>query len=271
MSLRQRLIEGIFTPQAVGMNVYKQRKAAEAARARAEAEAEAQDATAAAAAVTPSPRDFLGPGEPVDRDDDDDDDDMFVPAPKVIIDRLQQNRQTANKTTPTHQFYYPESLLLALKQNMHGHPHPDMNVFVLVRLVGEEVEDICVFDRLTDATARAVYAMMHEHPEAFATATSAATTTVRAVDLIGQLGVQPPTLTDPTAASSTDSQEMVWRSIQQEDIEEGEGEDETAYVYQGDWKVSATTASTCCLKLETRRSNGTSSVKISVHRTKKRR
>jgi hypothetical protein len=55
--------------------------------------------------------------------------------------------------------------------------HSDRLVFVLVRLVGEQIEDMRVFDQLNDATTEALYAMVHEHPEAFAVPPQNTTTT----------------------------------------------------------------------------------------------
>jgi len=151
-----------------------------------------------------------------------------MPTPNPNINRrrrLQQNRRIAYKSTPVSQFHYPESLLRALKQNLikfNSKKHSDRLVFVLVRLVGEQIEDMRVFDQLNDATTEALYAMVHEHPEAFAIPAQTTTEHGREVksepsesasSVIAQLNARPDFMQVPQAGRSSNSNSTAFASV----------------------------------------------------------
>ncbi|KAI0905010.1 hypothetical protein F4823DRAFT_633332 [Ustulina deusta] len=166
-SLRDRLIKGDYEPQAVGMRVYNMKKAAAAAAAA----ANAAQAPATPASARHPPREFLTPVEPRQET-------TTTPAPaannlasgNTAADN-QPNPRIAYKSTPTHQLHFPEALVLALKQNTskwEAKEHAQSSVFVVARIVESDIADMHVFTSLRDATADALYMIVHEHPEAFA-------------------------------------------------------------------------------------------------------
>ncbi|KAI0856781.1 hypothetical protein F4860DRAFT_528780 [Xylaria cubensis] len=161
-SLRERLISGVYEPQAVGMRVYNMKKAA----------------TAAAAAQTPTnprnaPREFLVPVNP--RANATNHDQLPNSANNTTntddADDTPPNLRIAYKSTPMHQLHFSEGLVLALKQNLvkwEDKQHSEGLVFVVVHLINNDIADMHVFSTLRDATADAIWTMINEHPEAFA-------------------------------------------------------------------------------------------------------
>ncbi|KAI1738674.1 hypothetical protein F4680DRAFT_467043 [Xylaria scruposa] len=159
-SLRERLISGVYEPQAVGMRVYNMKKAAAAA-------------TRAPTNSRNPPRDFLIPIDPrtnasnhnqlpnnANNTTDIDDAVDIPPNPRI-----------AYKSTPMHQLHFSEGLVLALKQNMvkwEDKQHSEGLVFVVVHLINSDIADMHVFSTLRDATSDAIWTMINEHPEAFA-------------------------------------------------------------------------------------------------------
>ncbi|KAI1128970.1 hypothetical protein F5Y10DRAFT_239235 [Nemania abortiva] len=84
---------------------------------------------------------------------------------------MHPNPHIAYKSTPAHQLYFPEELVLALKQNRikwDSKKHSEGLVFVVARIVNSDVADMRVFSTLQDATVDALHMMVNEHPEAFA-------------------------------------------------------------------------------------------------------
>ncbi|KAI0451350.1 hypothetical protein F5B21DRAFT_528022 [Xylaria acuta] len=160
-SLRERLIAGVFEPQAVGMRVYNMKKAAAAA---AQAPAKSRNA----------PREFLVPIDPrlnamanhrLPNSAD------SIANTDNAADDTAPNPRIAYKTTPMHQLHFPEGLVLALKQNMikwEGKQHSEGLVFVVVHQIDGDIADMHVFSTLRDATGDAIWMMINEHPEAFA-------------------------------------------------------------------------------------------------------
>ncbi|KAI3319520.1 hypothetical protein HD806DRAFT_548086 [Xylariaceae sp. AK1471] len=165
ISLRDRLIKGHYEPQAVGMRVHNLNKVA---------------AQAAAAAAGPAPpRQFLvptGPNQDVVEARTANNNQAVINTQPTIghvsaPTGFQLGRPIAYKSTPIHQLYFPESLMLALKQNEYkwkAKKHSETAVFVVVRVVGTDIMDMRVFSTLRDATSDALHTMVNEHPEAFA-------------------------------------------------------------------------------------------------------
>ncbi|RYC59091.1 hypothetical protein CHU98_g7131 [Xylaria longipes] len=162
-SLRERLIKGIYEPQAIGMRVYNMKKAAAAAAA-AQAEADSRN----------PPRQFLVPIGPHPNAM------TRHPLPNNSANTtantdnaadIPPNPRIAYKSTPIHQLHFPEGLALALKQNMikwEGKQHSENLVFVVSHLIDGDHAGMHVFSTLRDAMADAIWMMMNEHPEAFA-------------------------------------------------------------------------------------------------------
>ncbi|GAW24710.1 hypothetical protein ANO14919_143010 [Xylariales sp. No.14919] len=166
MSLRDRLINGIFEPQNIGMRAHNTKKAAATA---------ATQAAAAPANPRNPPREFLVPVEPRE-------DATMAPvqpahntantiASSSNAAGIQPNRNIAYTSTPVHQLYFPEALVLALKQSLskwETKAHAESCVFVVLRLVAGDFADMHVFSSLRQAVVDALHMVVSKHPEAFA-------------------------------------------------------------------------------------------------------
>ncbi|KAI0442910.1 hypothetical protein F4803DRAFT_550629 [Xylaria telfairii] len=166
ISLRERLIDGEYEPQLVGMRAYKLRKAAEA-------EAAAAAAAKASANSSIVAREFLVPIEPqlnaTTSNQAPNHANNTANADNAVA--IQPNPRIAYKSTPVHQLHFPEGLFVALKRNLiqwEGKAHSESTVFVVSRLVHGDIVDMHIFTTLREATSDAIWMMVKEHPEAFA-------------------------------------------------------------------------------------------------------
>ncbi|KAK7744324.1 hypothetical protein SLS62_010282 [Diatrype stigma] len=96
-----------------------------------------------------------------------------LPTPRAATPPgFQPERQVATKRTASHQLYFPTSLTLQSKANMHAWndkpTHSDRTVFVLVHQIDDDIIDMGVYKSLNDANHDVIKTMTKNHPEAFA-------------------------------------------------------------------------------------------------------
>ncbi|RWA12315.1 hypothetical protein EKO27_g2806 [Xylaria grammica] len=284
MSLRDRLINGIFEPQNIGMRAHNTKKAAAAA--------------AAPANPRNPPREFLVPVEPRQ-------DVTMAPvqpahnsantiASSSNTAGIQPNRNIAYTSTPVHQLHFPEALVLALKQSLskwETKAHAESCVFVVLRLVAGDFADMHVFSSLRQAVVDALHMVVSKHPEAFAVARDRGNDeddneveikperSVLAYAVLQELGARSAVQLAPVSAHADepDAEEESLFVIKDEYSDwpapsrlpgpgpdfggQAQGQDapEPTYVFWGKYKVSSKG-----LNMEAHRADG-SAVKVSVH------
>lgn len=167
---------------------------------------------------------------------------------------FQPDRQLASEQTPFHQLYFPHSLILQLKANMHAWNdrvgHSENIVFVLVHQIDDEVTEIRVYTSPNDANGHVMKLMAEKHPEAFAVPKEVGANDEEGVKIKMEEPERAKSILQWMQNGATDEGALLPIRDQQGAIPMGMGPD-PVFEYWGEWKFTAN-----CLKMEARMRDG---------------